>query len=212
MRAVAQVASTAAILTALIFVPLAAAAPVEVRDTSNGADVRCSEIRTLGPAAATGGCLIDAFAGEVDMKVVTSLGQFDFGTCGASYTVRIGGRGRTLTEEVLVLGPSPCPDVEPCFPGDSNDDLDPYRWEGRIRAIGDRLEHRVEACLDTCMGRFEGELVTPLRERGGRWYAMAEEGAVGMSGWALGGARWEWEPGDENDDDDGGTGLSISPR
>lgn len=84
--------------------------------------------------------------------------------------------------------------MEPCFKGAGTSKQYAYRWKGRIRAVDGRLEHVVDACLDTCAGRFQGKLVTRLTRTAKGWRSSSDTGSIGDSGWELRDVRWDWEP------------------
>lgn len=182
------------------------AAPVKVTDAKTGQP--CSKIVVESPVVATGGCELRTIAGGIDMAIVSPLSHFVFATCGLGYNIRIDGSGKTLLETVRVFGLSPCFDVEACFPGSRETKQYTYRWKGRIRAVGDRLEHIIDACMDTCVGRFEGRIVTNLRRTDRGWRASTEVGSVGSSGWQMRGARWDWKP-MLSSGSSGGPGIEI---
>lgn len=138
------------------------------------------------------GCVLNATSGGVTFAVLTAVGEFRFGRCEMYFTTRVDGSGKTLTEDVGVLGESPCPDVKPCFPGHFRDRRDRPPWSGRIWArAGGAFEHVVDACFDTCLGRFEGRLRIELQNRGGIWRARTDVGAVGTSGWRVADGAWD---------------------
>jgi hypothetical protein len=165
---------------------------VRVLDTSGDRPKPCPDIVMHTRSDPEGGCVIHAVEGDVSLSVSTALGAFLFGKCSSYYTLHIDGRGRTVTESFGVLGDQPCPDVSSCFKGDRRPGDFKYPWKGRIKIGSDgAIRHESDACLDTCLGRFEGRTVVSLEERGGRWRAIASESTVGLSGWQIDG-QWQW--------------------
>lgn len=129
----------------------------------------------------SGGCALGA-AGRVTLTIGTAFGHFEFGRCELSYRVLIDDSGRSWTDSVDLSGPdnvnNGCTDVDAC----ENADGDPLPWRGRVSATPDgRVVHRMNACLDTCIGFYAGPLTIGIsKDRG--WRALAERAAVGDSG------------------------------
>lgn len=208
MRRVLLLAVAGSVVAGLAGPQLASGAEVEVRDTATGE--RCPAFELKGARAARGGCAFETFAENIDMSIVSPLGHFVFAECGASYKLRIDGHGRVLLQDFHVLGDSPCFDIESCFSRvDERQRFSP--WRGKIRAPDGRLELVVNACLDTCVGHFEGPLVLRLRKSAHGWRALSGAGAIGDSGWELRGADWPLKPDADgpDTDKDGGPGIDI---
>lgn len=137
-----------------------------------------------------GGCRADAVGGPVDIEFVPLLGRLAFDSCYIDHTVHIGPTGRTAMSGILVHGGGLCGDTSACFAGDNQAvNRLPLPWEGRLELrAGGRIVNVVDACFDTCIGRFAGPLEIELRPAAGAWRA-AVSGQVGASGWLLDG-RW----------------------
>lgn len=153
----------------------------------------CPAISRGRGGAARGGCVLKMGSQGIDVSVLTAVGEMPFASCLFFYTVHVDAGGRTLVSGVEMFGDSPCSDAVPCFPRsfftDGIQDTAPA-WDGRLTPDGQGgFLHRVDACLDTCMGRFEGEVVLRLeRDARGRWRSLAGEATVGRSGWTFDGA------------------------
>jgi hypothetical protein len=129
---------------------------------AQGADrVPCPAVRADG-LSATGGCAVDARGGRVSFRVLSAVGVIEFANCRVAHTIYMDRGGRTLVDDFAVHGQQPCSDIDACWKGDDREQS--YPWKGRlirygggsIRAGGGDLRHDVQACFDTCMGRFEG--------------------------------------------------------
>ncbi len=182
---------------------------VRAMDVTGDTPKPCPAIEVRGTDV-HGGCVIHAVNGNIELSVVTAVGRMPFARCESYQTIHIDSYGRTLTEEIGVLGESPCPDVKPCFPGHSRERRERPPWKGQlILRPGGAVEHQVRACFDTCMGRFAGRLVTRVDDTAGLWRARATRGSVGLSGWEIAGG-WEWKR-DLSSDDGLPTGLALRP-
>lgn len=172
-----------------------AADGVRVWDSAARPPRPCPEVQMI-TGLPGGSCVVRAVA-SMDLKVATAIAQFPFATCSIEYNVRIDRTGRTLVSELEFDGKSPCPDIRPCFPDPVyvlSESLGPP-WKGRIVKTGEgRYEHRVDACVDSCLGRFEGKLVLRLERQGVGWRALTQRGGpVGLSGLSLGTGSWRWK-------------------
>jgi hypothetical protein len=175
------------VLVAALVVPAADASQgVRVSQTAaDGGTAPCSPIRVGNepPFSAAGGCLARVRSRPVEIKIETMVGEAVFATCRISFDMRIDGSGRTLVSDFNLFGFSPCNDVVVCF-----QDRTITPWRGQIVAGADgALRYRTDACLDTCMGRFAGEVVVPLEPRANGWRAEVTSAPLGSSGWVLGG-------------------------
>ncbi|HEX2161339.1 MAG TPA: DUF4430 domain-containing protein [Thermoleophilaceae bacterium] len=135
-----------------------------------------------------GGCELQVSGRRVAVTVATPFGDFDFGDCEFGYTALADDRGRTWITDVSFTSRvnNGCADLRECRAGGEE-----APWRGAIRAVGDdRLVHRIDACLDTCVGFYTGELIVRLTRRRGRWTAAVARsagGTVGLSGFGLDG-------------------------
>jgi hypothetical protein len=135
-----------------------------------------------------GGCALAAAARAVRLAIGTAFGYFTFGTCELGYRVLVDDNGRTWTDSVVFRGPgnvnNGCSDVGACEDADN----DPLPWPGRISITGDgRFAHRMDVCLDTCIGLYVGPLTVTLSKGGRGWRATAANAGVGRSGLRLDG-------------------------
>jgi hypothetical protein len=185
----AVVVALALLVLAAASTPNATAAPVSVWQGPASTARPCSDPNPRAYPKVTGGCVARARAAKVAIIVRTAFGDLPFATCTVHYALHIDRSGRTWIHDLDILGPSPCNDAVGCW-----EDDDEYRgelpWRGRIETIADgRLRHRTEACLDTCMGRFEGRFTTILAPAARGWRARPSGSAmIGTSGWKLDGA------------------------
>jgi len=134
--------------------------------------------------AVQGGCRIDLSGDRVAVSVATLFGRYRFGDCGLSYTLLADGAGRTWTTEVAFSSPrlDGCADLEMCETAAGEE----LPWRGRIFAgEGGELVHRMDVCLDTCIGFYVGELDLATVNRDGRWNFEAVGDSVGDSGLGL---------------------------
>jgi hypothetical protein len=131
----------------------------------------------------TGGCVAHSRGGSVALTVDMLGGRLPFARCQARYTLYVDGRGRTVLAEVAFAGPSPCNDATSCFSDEG------VRFaRGRIlRGPGGELHHVVDACFDTCIGRFAGRMETTIVRDGRTWRELADHALAGASGWELDG-------------------------
>jgi len=179
---------------------------------------RCPAVEISGRRV-TGGCRVEAREAPGRFAALTLLGDHGLAECLVSFELRIGGSGELAATEVyssdlrdpraLSSGVSEaCGDVLACrrsvgptgYP--TPEDILP--WSGRLIAFDGGLVAELDACFDTCMGRFEGPLsldVTGSAERG--WRIGARRAAAGESGFEVSGG-WRLERPD-------GRGLAIEP-
>lgn len=176
-----------ALAAALIAAPAAAAGAVTAWDASGKRPTPCPAIDAGDPRKLRGGCEVEMDTRGIAIVIRSVVGDMPFGTCFYSFDMRVDGSGRTYLEEIAVGGPSPCNDMKPC------DNDDPKPWRGRIEAAPDgRLSHVVDACFDTCMGQFVGELRLGLERVDGRWTLTADRALTGSSGYQIDGS-WRTE-------------------
>lgn len=135
-----------------------------------------------------GGCELSALAPRIRLTIGTAFGHFEFGECELKYRVMVDESGRAWTNAVEFNGAgninNGCADVQPC-------ELEKglaLPWRGRVSATpAGRFVHRMNVCLDTCIGFYAGTLSMTL-ERGERgWRAVATNEGVGNSGLRLDG-------------------------
>jgi hypothetical protein len=135
-----------------------------------------------------GGCVVGAGARRVRLTIGTAFGGFTFGTCELAYRVLVDRKGHTWTDSVVFRGPrnvnNGCSDVGACEDAAN----DPLPWRGRVSVVRDgRFVHRMDVCLDTCIGRYVGPLEVTLSRHGRGWRATAANVGIGRSGLRLDG-------------------------
>lgn len=182
------------LLTALIIV--LATAPLAHGVAANGVTVwkaggaerePCPDIEVRG-GKVRGGCVVSLASGvTVDIAVRSMVGDMKFGTCSVNHEMRVDSRGNTRIDVLAIEGPNPCNDGGLCYRKNERP------WTGKIQAApGGQLAHVIDACLDTCMGQFAGELRLGLSRVDGSWVETADRALVGDSGYRLDG---EWKIG-----------------
>lgn len=163
-------------------VPGRAARPASTFGGPGGA--RCGRVRTdpeIG--VARGGCVMRARRGSVALIVNTLGGRLPFARCEMRYTLHVDGSGRTVLAGVSFLGVSPCNDATNCFSSERV-----HFPRGRIlRGPDGELRHVVDACFDTCIGRFAGRMESTLVRDGRAWRELADHALAATSGWELDG-------------------------
>jgi hypothetical protein len=164
--------------------PLTSGKPVSVAAGVGDAAGRCFGFYKPSLPDVVGGCEIDVVDPHARIAIHTAFGSILFAECRLGYTVSVDGRGRTWTSELYVESDldNGCGDVEACESAPGK----PLPWQGRIYAARDgTFRHHVDACLETCIGFFEGELVTTLVRGSRGWRLEADDATAGTSGFAL---------------------------
>jgi hypothetical protein len=141
---------------------------------------------------ARGGCVVETRAERVRLTVLSSLGGMQFATCGVGMTLHFGPRGRVAVADVTITSlKGPCADAVACLGRTGPDgELNRLPWIGEIHGDGDGdLRLAVDACLDTCIGRFEGRLTWSLVRAERTWRLRADRAPIGESGFVWDG---EW--------------------
>lgn len=177
--------------------------------TKAGTDEPCPEIDASDPEDVRGGCRASvAGKGTIAIVVRSMVGDMEFGRCSFGHELRVDGTGGTYLTDLTIEGVNPCNDQGPCFRKAERP------LKGQIEAGPDgRLTNVVEACLDTCMGQFAGELRLGMERVEGRWVATADRALIGDSGyqldgmWDLGKARFDVEPKGGSADGDAVAGI-----
>jgi len=176
--------------------------------TGGSAGAPCPDVEIAG-ARARGGCVVDVPKAPAALAALTAFGDHRLARCMVGFELRIGGSGElALTglvaddledRRAVALGVSEaCGDVLACRRVEGADYYptarDKLPWPGRVVASGSRLTAELDACFDTCLGRFEGTLSLDLAERaGGGWDLAGRRAAVGDGGLELDG-RWALDP------------------
>lgn len=150
----------------------------------------CLPLFAEGYPQIAGGCELHASTRRLRLTIGTVFGSFRFGHCELGYRVLVDRKGRAWTDSVELRGPkgvnNGCSDVRGC----ENSASEPLPWEGRISMTGDGdVVHRMNVCLDTCIGFYLGPLTVEMSRRPGRgWRADATRAAVGATGLRFDGA------------------------
>lgn len=175
-------------------------AEVTVAAVQAGERVPCGEVQIRG-LSLEGGCELWTSEAEVELQTLNLFGDHDFATCSLAFRMHVGGNGELGVADVSInASPGPagaaCGDILACrrsFEGEESWE-EKLPWRGRIVADGDgALTAEIDACFDTCAGRFEGvtRLTVVDGPRGLR--LGTRRAALGLSGLEIGG-RWGLEP------------------
>jgi hypothetical protein len=201
MRATCRSIAGVAFLAAMLLIaPVVGASPapdaVTVWDTSGPKAEPCPPIDFSDPRDPKGGCPTDMFSGDIDIVIRSLVGDMLFGRCSYEHDMIVDGGGHTFLENIAPGGPNPCNDMGAC----DHEDVRP--WEGRIQtASGGRMTHVIQACFDTCMGQFVGELRLRMERVDGSWRQTADRALIGDSGYQIDGS---WRMGER--------GIDIRPE
>jgi hypothetical protein len=125
----------------------------------------------------SGGCRIKLSTPVVPLTILTPFGDFEFERCSLDMRVNVDASGRTWNS-YLQVGSGPkslaCGDVNECY------DLEQRQlipWRGRITPGADgSFVHRIDMCLQTCVGYFVGELKIRLIPEDDGWRAEPIDG------------------------------------
>jgi hypothetical protein len=128
-----------------------------------------------------------------------------FGDCTVGFDLSIRADGHAIADRVTIGGRSPCNDIRPCVP-DALLRRRPYPglgfpltaalpWPGRLApSSGNRFRGWIDACFDTCIGRYAGRLPVDLKRVGGEWALIARKAGVGDGVLQID-VQWEMAPG-----------------
>jgi hypothetical protein len=121
---------------------------------------------------------------DVEVDVLTVGGHFRFLSCQGGMRVAIGPAGDLQIIDMRLTGGGGCTDINRCPPPD-NPDAGPPPWRGRIVSTpGGRLQARIAACFDTCIGFFAGPLTVEVSPDGRRWKSSERVGTgFDIAGW-----------------------------
>lgn len=194
MRGLLSVVSLmAGILTA---VPASVAAPADIRDevvelldvSRPGQPVRCPSVAAVEGQGITGGCMLEEAAQNVDLTLLTAVGEIRLAECSLYMPVAADGKGTVFGSPPGLVGDRSCGAIEPCGGGRYGVIVPPSR--GRLyHDPAGRLHRRLPICLNTWLGRFEGDIDVPLHLEHGEWWSNDIRIPVGLSGLAFNG-RW----------------------
>lgn len=204
---------------ALLLTPPAPAVEQPVRvtayDTRGDARAECPDVVTSGRFV-EGGCRSLANSSEVHLMTRTVVGALPFAYgCSFAFDLTIAGDGRVWMDRLMFGGgtAAACNDVRPCEPNalrqsaedrrwarrhsvrNASSPTDFVPWPGRLRPAGDgRFVADLSVCLDTCAGRYDGDLELTLVRRAGRWTLVARDAPIGATGLTFD-AEWLLQPG-----------------
>ena len=175
----------------------------EVMDTGGATPAPCGAVDTSGPFI-RGGCSSQAHEFTTRLFIRTAFGAIPFGRCTINWNMHVDRTGRVWIDKVRIGGGSPCNDIRACIPdavsgriAKPTDDWPLSRafpWRGRINDDDDGFAVRVDVCLDTCVGRYAGELDFGLGGGEGDWALKAVAAGVGDQSLQIDG-EWDLDPG-----------------
>lgn len=177
-------------------------AAIQVSQTGASRGEPCPPIDATGGRFVRGGCRGVANAYATTLNVRTAFGRMKFGDCTTNFDMTFGADGEIWLDKLMLSGARPCGDVRPCAPPSvlalREDGVGPPPmdkvppWRGRVLAVdgGDVVSARFRFCIDTCLGRYDGDLDVRLTKRDGRWRMRAESAGLRGSGLEVDG---EWD-------------------
>lgn len=168
----------------------AAVQGVRVLDTSGSTPMPCKAVDVASGPFVTGGCPAGAYDFSVALSIRTVFGAMEFGECTTNFDVTLAADGRLWLDRLLIGGTPPCNDAWPCSPpsvialrkkqSDSppRDKVPP--WRGRlVSGDEDSFDGSVRFCIDTCVGRYGGDIDIRLVRHDGGWQMRASSAGVG---------------------------------
>jgi hypothetical protein len=167
--------------------------PAPERIPSNAVNVRKANATSGQPCPPTdthrfpairGGCTLQLTSEGIDVSVWTPFGVIAFGTCNLDADLRIDDGGHVWITQFMISGINPCSDVVPCT--DRNVVMVPWQAALERTDDGSWTLPIADACLDTCLGRSEGDWRFHLVE-GKRNWQLRLASMLGTSGWRLDG-------------------------
>jgi hypothetical protein len=145
-----------------------------------------------------GGCSGKGNAFAVRMSIRTAFGPMRFGDCALYFQMTLAASGRLWLDDLHVAGSAPCSDSRPCasrtalaarkasFGPAPPDKVRP--WTGQVVGrAGDGYPVRFYMCIDTCIGRYAGDVEMTLARQGHGWRLRARSAGVGDGGLELDG-------------------------
>lgn len=149
------------------------------------------------PPSVSGGCAVVATFERIAFDVLTLAGPRRLETCGMYFRMVFANDGRAWMSKFGLANVTPdgscATTLIPCRYSGSGK---PYPlqelvpWHGTIeRTARGRYGVELDACVDSRVGRFEGNARFAVVARGGAWKAVARHATVGSSGLRVAG-RW----------------------
>jgi len=171
--------------------------PVRVFDVRTPKAELCARVDTSGPFV-RGGCTGRANVFIATTSIRTVFSRMRFGNCGFDFDFTLGADGRVWMDDLKIGGASPCSDLRPCasravlalrklgFGPAPRDKVRP--WTGRVLSrAADGYNLRFRMCVDTCLGRYAGDIDMTLVRDGDGWLMRAESAGVGDTGFEIDG-------------------------
>ena len=170
------------------------AAGVAVLDASGaGRPAPCGPVSTSGRFV-DGGCPGRANSLGVTLEVRTVFGVMPFGECGTDFDLTLSRDGRIWFDDLRIGGPAPCSDIWPCAGAEAHARRTGGRlappppalvppWRGRIEALpGGGFGGSFRLCIDTCLGRYAGDVAFRLVRGDAGWIMRTSTAGVGEGG------------------------------
>jgi hypothetical protein len=197
----------------VILVPIAGVVPqpravaqdavrgARVFDTSGSKSKPCAPVDAGHSRFVRGGCRARAYDFSTQLSIRTAFGMMRFGNCATLFDLSIAAGGRMWLDNLRIGGEQPCSDVWPCSPPEvialrkTPLDTPPLGlvppWQGKLlTAQGGGFAGRFGFCVDTCVGRYDGEVHVKLVRKDGAWVMRARSAGVGATGLAVD-ADWD---------------------
>jgi hypothetical protein len=145
---------------------------------------RCPGVSASGFPEVDGGCVVEIQGNGLQLTLQSPFGVMAFARCSVVFDVHVDGNGDAWAADFTPYGKSPCPDVVGCRIRGSVI----LPWRARIeRAAGGMTLQVRRGCLDTCIGRFVGDMTFDLYQDGPAWRLRAKDAMVGRTGWQFDG-------------------------
>jgi hypothetical protein len=180
---------------------------VRVLDTGGSQPAPCGPVDVRGGRFVRGGCRTRASDLSMALSIRTAFGETSFGNCVTLFDVTFTADGRMWLDNLRIGGDQPCSDVWPCSPPQvialrkTPLHAPPLAlvppWRGELLAArGSRFEGHFRFCVDTCAGRYQGDIHVDLVREDDDWVMRARSAGVGATGLEVN-ADWDMvEPSD----------------
>lgn len=165
---------------------------VTALNLTTGKAIPCDELSASSYPVIRGGCNVYGTA-PIDITVRTMFGPLRFGRCEVSVNFLIGPTGRTWLQSFESGSGGACGDMLPCrekAPAAEIASANKLPWKGTITPSSGRPRVELDLCLDTCMGKFEGNVPFTLIQERGDLTLRARNSVAGVSGLELDG-QWD---------------------
>lgn len=176
----------------------------------------CPRVDATGGRFVRGGCRARAESDHTLFSIRTALGRIRFADCPTRFDVTLAADGRMWLDNLWILsrfGEPVCADIWPCAPPEviarrTKASYAPPRalvppWRGELLRPGrGGYVGRFRLCVDSCVGRYAGDVEVTLTRSGPGWAMRAQAAAVGDTQLELD-AEWAMS---------GSAGFDVEPR